>query len=305
MAGEYGSTNVPPKAIAAQEVIYQGSSALAVVKPLVGSLMYDELTYKVDVTIGDEGQDDVQLSGNTSDVRLDYTTLSANMLWSKYKYLISDEAKLNSRDENSLWDNAMQSGSEYLASIIDYRILTALVAGAGNTATAANYWNVSAGDPEGDIVTAIEKIMANSNTQQNERIAVVVPRKVDLTLQKLDLIKNVQQQMKDYLQKSFNLDIVGYRPRVKNGTAKNDALDNDVLVFVEGKNTCMFAQYDPAAAAAKGVPLVESARVQDRGEQYSQRMASCARVIWDCDTSHANTITNRIYKISNVVSSAL
>lgn len=299
--GEYGATSAPKKAIQAMEVIYQASTQIGVVGNTVPTQQINDLTLKFDVTKGVQGEYDVALSAGMEPSKLTYTELSANLKWSKYNYAILDDAKLKSRTPKQIWKDATRSASEYFGAVKDFQCLTLLSAGASNTHTAlGGNWDTDTGEIENDIVKAVQKIVAVSNVQPNETISVVYPADVSFELMKLDLIGNVQQQLKEYLQKSFTLDLRPYRASLdSDGNAYLDGLEDDCVVYVNGERTCKHAQFSPAEAARRDVPLVEHSRVLDRGEFYVQRMASNGRVVWDAIDS-TETKTGRIYKILDV-----
>ena len=70
-------------------------------------------------------------------------------------------------------------------------------------------------------------------------------------------------------------------------------------MYVNGRQTARHAQYSKAAAAANNLPLTEKWRIPNRGDAYYMRFASGCRVVWDARNA-TNTITNRIYKITDV-----
>jgi len=303
--GEYGITDVPTQAIEAQDIIYQAGTLKAVTSAVIPTEDVDATTIKFDVVKGVVGQDDVPFDAQGDHQRLEYTTLDVDMKWSIYDYMINDSARLNSRDVKALWTDAARSASEYFAAIQDYRIITALKAGAVNTHTADAAWDADGGDPEYDIVTGVNSIMDQSNVGPGETLSVIAPSKAYGETLKLNLIKNVQQRMKDYLEGSYDeigLNLLSFRPfRNTSGTAQLDGLGDDALVVVNGKNTGRYFRFGTAAAAARNISLVEHSRVHGRGDYYTQKMGTCCRVVWD-NLQSTNTKSTRIYKIAGVKS---
>lgn len=300
--GEYGPTDVPKKAIQAMEVIYQASTLMGVVGNSIPTEETKETMMKFDVTKGDIGEYDVAIDAYVEPNKLSYTELTANLVWSKYPYAILDGSKLTSRDPNQVWKDIAKSASEYFATIKDYQCITVLSAGAVNSHTAhGGNWDTDTAEIEKDIVTAIQSIIANSNYQpKTETISVLYPADVSGELMKLDLIGNVQQQLGNYLEKSFKLDLKPYRPFIdSDNTAQMDALSDDCILYVNGRNTTRHAQYSRSEAARRNIPLVEHDRVMGRGEFYEQKMGSQARVVWDA-IDDTNTKSARIYKILDV-----
>jgi len=303
--GEYGVSDVPLKAIQAEEIIYQASSLLSVTAPVIPEQLVQATRVEFDVTKGVVGEDQVDFDADAKHEKLAYTSLNVNLTWSMYPYMINDKAKLQSRDPNTLWEDAAASASEFFATIRDYRTITALSAGNVNTHAAGANWDASGADPEYDITTAINSIRSDSNWRPGESVTVIVPADVEGSLDQLNLIKNVQQTMRDYLEGSYarvaSLQIVGYRPYLEynTGTKLFDALGSDALVVVNGRNTARFFKFDPAEAARRDVPLVEHSRIHGRGDYYTQKMGTGCRVVWDALQS-TNTKTTRCYKITGV-----
>jgi len=303
--GQYGNANVPKKALASQDIIYQASTLLSVAeKAGIPTKMANELTVKDDVVRGIKGEYDIDMTGELKPKRLAYTQLVANMKWSEYTYDILDKAKLDARDETVLWKNAQVSAAEYFAAVKDYQILGGLSDASMVSAAATATWGSAGADPETDIVNALSSIADKSNAKDGEKISVVVPAKVFFEVNKLTLINNIQRTVKDYLQQSFDLKIYSYRPPKDDaGTAYLDGLTTSALVFVAGERTAAEYVYNPSVAASRGVPLVEHARVEGRGDTYIQKMAMTFMPVWDglaTFTSSSNYKTYRSYKITSV-----
>jgi len=308
--GDYSRTIVPKKAVQAQDIIYQASKLMAVTSMAgIPTMTINDLMYKEDVTRGRQGEDDVQVDGGFDPTRIRYRQMKTNLKWSIYPYLITEGAKLQSRDPSTLWKDAVSSASEYFAAVRDYRVLSALMNGMGTSAAATANWDANNADIEGDITTALSTIMANSNVKANadgeftEKMSCVMPADVAFELQKLTLIQNVQRTLGDYLGKSFNLGFFAYRPPVdENGTAYLNGLEDDCLVFVQGKGTCKGLDFSTAEAARRQVQLVEHSRLHGRGDMYTQKMATGALVTWDGINTYSETtpLTHRIYKITDV-----
>ena len=305
--GQVGNVNVPKKAIEAQNVIYEASTLLSVVGK-AGIPIKDTTTTTIeeDVVIGEVGKDQVSLDAGIDKTRLDYKQIRTDIIWTQYEYEILESAKVNARDLPAVWQNAITSASEYFAAVKDYRALTAMGTGAMNSGAAGTTWGSTGADPEDDILTGISKLMEKSNMQGGENISVVVPAKVFYEVNKLTLINNIQRTVKDYLEGSFNLNIVPYRPASNSaGTAYLDGLTTTALMFIQGPATATLYQYSAAEAAARGVKLVENYRETARGDGVVQKMGTACLVKYDgraTYTTSTNFKTNRIYKITGVSS---
>ena len=305
--GDFSQSQVPKKAIQAQDIIYQASALLAVVsKAGIPTVRSNDLMYKEDVTRGRVGEFDVQVDAAVDHRRIVYQQMKAALKWAVFPYLIPDGAKLQSREPNQMWKDSVANAAEYFASIRDYVTLVALRAGNGasSTAAAAAKWNAANADADGDIITALSYVSANSNLQTDEKLSVVVPASVAYELKKLTLIQNIQRTMEDYLSKNFNLQFFAYRAMLDDaGTAVNDGLSTSALVFAQGANTAKALEFNPAMATNVGVPLVEHSRVHGRGDLYTHKGAFGALVTWDgVETYSAESpLSRRIYEITTVV----
>lgn len=305
--GQVGNVNVPKKAIAAQEVIYNASALLSVMdKAGIPSMTTKETEVIMDATRGVQGEDRVAIDAAIDPKRVSYAQTKASIVWSNYSYDILEGAKLNARDSNAIWENNIRSASEFFAAIKDYRTLSALGTAAMNSAAAGTTWGSTGADPEQDIVDGLSKIMEKSNIQTGEKVSIIIPAKVFYEVNKLTLINNVQRTVRDYIEKSFDLQMFAYRPMVNAaGTAVYDGLSTAALMMVQGRNTGYQVTYDTAEATRRKIPLVEHERMFARGDRFVQKMGTTCLPTWDgvgTYTSSTNYKNNRIYKITSVTS---
>lgn len=305
--GQIGNVNVPKKAIAAMDVIYQTSALMSVMERAgIPSMNTKETQVIWDVTKGVAGEDRVEIDADVDKKRVKYNQIKADILWSNYSYDVLEGAKLNTRDPDAIWDDSMTSAAEFFAAIRDYRSISAILGAAMNTAAATTTWGSAGADPEADIIAGVSKIMEKSNMRDGEKISVVVPAKVFFEVNKLTLINNIQRTVKDYLEKSFTLEIHPFRPMVNDaGTALYDGLSTSALMFVQGKKTGINFTYDRAEAARRRIPLVEHERMFGRGDRFVQKMGTVTLPMWDAVgtyTSSTDYKNNRIYTITGVTS---
>jgi hypothetical protein len=293
--------------VEALKVIYNGSTLLSVMdKAGIPTRMVDETEVIEDAVKGVAGEDQVAIDALVEPSRMTYRQIKTSIKWSNYTYDILEGGKLHARDPKAVWSNNIKSAAEYFAAIKDYRSLSAIVGCANNTAAAGAVWSSEEGDPEEDIVAGISKLMEKSNMQFGEKISCIVPAKVFYEVNKLTLIKNIQRTIKDYLESSFDLSIIPYRPMVNDaGTAIYDGLSTSAVMFVQGNRTAEQIVYSPAAAAAKRILLVEQGRMLGRGDRYINKMGTACLPAWDgvaTYTSSTNYKNNRIYTITSVTS---
>lgn len=303
--GQIGNTNVPKKALAAQEVIYNGSTLMSVMERAgIPTQQATETSILMDATKGVAGEDRVEIDAAIDPKRVIYKQIRTNIVWSNYTYDILDGAKLNSRDSNAIWENSIKSAAEFFAAIKDYRTLTSLGTAAMNSGAATATWDDNSADPEKDIITGISKLMEKSNMKAGEKISVVVPAKVFYEVNKLTLINNIQRTVKNYLEGSFDVEIYPYRPMVNAaGTAVYDGLTTTALMFVQGRDTATQFTFDTKEAARRKLPLVEHERMFGRGDRFVQKMGTACMPAWDGVATYTSTTSyknNRIYKITGV-----
>jgi len=306
-SGQVGNVNVPKKAVAAMDIIYNASALLSVMdKAGIPSMLAQNTEILFDATKGVQGEDNVAIDAAINPNRVAYKQIKTSIVWSNYEYDILEGAKLNSRDPNAIWEKNMRSASEYFAAIKDYRTLSKLASFAMNSAAAGTTWGSAGADPEEDIVAGLSKIMEKSNMQSGEKISVIIPAKVFYEANKLTLINNIQRTVRDYLEKSFELQMFAYRPQTdESGTVVNDGLSTNALMFVQGRNTGYQVTFDPAEAARRKIIMIEQERMFARGERYVQKMGTACLPMWDGVGTYTSTTdykNNRIYKITGVSS---
>ena len=305
--GEIDNKSVPKKALQAQGVIYQASTLLSVMdKAGIPSLSVKDMDVKWDVTRGIAGEYDVQMDGYVDPRKVVYTQIRTSLKWTMYPYMILESAKLSSREPQRLWDDNVESASEYFSAVKDYATLASMKSFAKNSAAATAEWNASGAEVDTDIMAALSSLDANTNIRDGEKVSVIVPAEVAREPQKLTLIKNIQRSMQDYLEKSFDVKFFKYRPYTdEDGAVVHDGLGNDALVFIQGKKTAIQMSYDRAEAARRKIRLIDYEKVLGRGDSYLQKMAVGCLPIWDGTstfTSATDYKTARIYKITGVKS---
>lgn len=222
------------------------------------------------VTHGTPGQMDVVLDAPPVLSRWNYKEVSKDMLIQKYSYQVLDSARAAiAVDDMAV--TGTQNAMAYFANIHAYKIIKELRAKNTNTHGASAYWNVSTGNPEGDIVTAIESIMSKTGINPaTTTFGVVFPSKVMSGINQLDLLGNVQQNVKDYLSQAWNINWYPFTPYMDaDGNTyldieehtSSDSLSTTAVVFAEGLNTIKGKTYVPP----NGVPMSETTRLHDSG----------------------------------------
>jgi hypothetical protein len=126
------------------------------------------------------------------------------------------------------------------ADVIDNTILTALVAGSGNSDIAATaVFGSGSADEEGDILKMMDSIFANGKVSGNEPLALVLPADKRSAILNTTLYGNVVESLGDHLARIANLSIYYTRDYGSSG-----ALGNDAIMMVPGAETAEFFTYN-------------------------------------------------------------
>lgn len=312
--GAFTNVDAPKKALVSKEIIYMGSGFRSVMNragiPIIPVDTDKDIQY--DVTNSTPGSYDVAVDAATDYAKIAYPQIKTTMKWMKRPYMILDGAKLSSRVPGTLASDSQKAVIGYFAACRDYVTINSMKTAAGGSAAATAEWGEDGSEIDTDIVNGLKAIDEDSNADEDAKYSVVLPSCVSFEAKKLTMIKNIQETMESYLGRSFNLSFFKYKPYKYKKTATADSattvldgLGNDAMIFVQGRETAMQLEFSSEAAAAKGVPLSEMSRIQDRGELYTTRMCVGCLPVWDSlaeYTSSTSYKTNRIYKITGVKS---
>jgi hypothetical protein len=274
-------------------ILYQATNVLSAGTQISPVMMYDDEHVDIPWTTGVNGISGMPKDASIGYENLVYTTISGDMKWDKYAYMITDSAKLKSVDKQ-VKQKSLKSAAEYLAGTLDNHILTNLVAGAGQSRAATDVWSAAGADIEQDIKNMWSDCVANSNANTSEimNCYLVVPADVFAEVKSLQLINNITTDYETYFGKTFGLKVIPSRDY-----GSSSALVNQALFLFGGDNTSVTFRYSPSAAAANGVPLVETERVVGKGDGYIAQQAQFTAIIED--SAGAGT-TNRIGVITGV-----
>ena len=294
MAGgqQYGDT-APRETGHIAMILYQATNLLSAGALISPIQMHDDEHIDIPWTVGVDGLSGVPKDADVDFRKITYTTITGDMIWDKYPYIIMDSTKLRSVDKN-MRQKELQSAAEWLAESLDKHILTNVKAGAKQSVSATTTWSDPAADIETDIKDIWQECVANSNANMNEimNCYLVVPADVFAEVKSLQLINNITTDYETYFGKKFGLKILPSR-----SYGSGSALVNDAIFLFAGNNTSVTFRYSPAAAAAKGVPLVETDRISGKGDTYIAQQAHFTAIIED--VAAAGT-TGRIGKITDV-----
>ena len=192
------------------------------------------------------------------------------------------------------WDNLSRQQMAIIqarADSIDNKILTDLLAGAGQTQAATAVWGTSTADEEKDILDAMDLIFANARVSGNEPMAMIVPASTRSVLMNTQLYGNVVESLEQHLGGVANLRIYYTRDYGASG-----AISTSALLLIPGSETAEFFQYN-----GDGFMEAEMTRIEGMG--YSWLLTSYyGMVIHQHQDGAASGKSNRICKITGVIS---
>lgn len=268
--------------------------------PSVGTNLID---FKKSFRIGTSGQVDKTLNGIADPSKISKKNGEVIIQFPKQTYMIDEQAKATAMNLKDEIEANTENIAEYFRSNRDYYGLNAYHTAVNSSAAATALWTASTAKIEEDIVAGITSFLSGTDyNMETDRISVIVPAAALSGALKLDMIGNVQQRISDWLGGTYNLQFFPYTPRTINGTAGDDALGNDAIMFIQGIKTGRVFNYTPPAGTAK---MYEYSRVVGTGDLYSHKDGVAGFVEWDGQgtwTSATNYKSKRIYKITGVKS---
>ena len=179
------------------------------------------------------------------------------------------------------------------ANKIDNNILSSLYAGARQTQAATSTFGSATADEEGDLLTAMDSIFANSRgITGDESLALVLPADKRSAMLNTQLYGNVVESLSDHLSRVASLRIYYTRDY-----GSGNAIDDDALLLVPGGGTAEFFQYN-----GPGYQETELTRIEGIG--YSWLLTSYWGTVihehQDSGFTADDGLTNRIVKITDV-----
>lgn len=288
--GETTSDDVV-KANVIREIVFKQSDLISVGTDIIPQRTFGAL----DVDFSYPGEIDAEYPVHENSVvdreRVIWNEFDLSLEQAEARFMITDIARVREQQNNLQNEMSLQRASEAIAKKKDANILDTLLAGAptDNTTTldrgTDEGWDQTNGDPESDIVAARNNIFENSNVNENdvERTTVVAPSSVFGELNTLQLINNVQQRLRDYIDDAYGINIRFSRHL--------DTI-NDALVAVGGGQTAIHGVLDNP-----NIDDVETQRVFGRGEDVLVRQFFNTAVVEDEGLTDQSF---RIAKVENV-----
>ncbi len=175
------------------------------------------------------------------------------------------------------------------ADSIDNKILTDLVAGAGQTQAATAVFGSGSADEEGDLLVTMDKIFANARVSGDEGLTLVLPADKRSSILNTTLYGNVVESLGDHLGRIASLSVLYTRDFGATG-----ALGNDSLVMIPGSETAEFFTYN-----GPGFQETELTRLPGVGWDWLLT-SYYGDVVHEMQDGAASGKNNRIVKLTGV-----
>lgn len=264
------------------------STTISVGTKVVGvrSVPYLEFTFYT----GAEGTFTYPLADNavTDPTKIGTASYSVHLKKGQGRCIFLDSTLLRGETFENL-DRQQMAIVRNRATVIDNLIISALIGGAGQTVAVASSaeWDTASGDPEGIILSAMDKIFENGRVSGDEPLALIVPTKHRNVLLQTTLYGNVVESLQDHLKRMANLTIYYSRDALLADTA---------LLLIPGAETAEFLQYN-----GDGFKETELTRIPGVGFDWmlTGYMACVVHEMQDGQTA-GDGKNNRICTITNI-----
>ena len=198
-----------------------------------------------------------------------YNKIDASLYMGETRWFVSDDAKLLGAWQWTV-DDTRERAAQSLAIQKDNHVLTQLKAAApaGNNITAANTWDSANGDVETDIAKAIAKIVDNSDItqtelEQDQAFAVVMPAKAYSAIQRLKLIRNINDTVKNFIQTEYKVRVFFSRKPRNDAAFSTWPIATEALVLpIKNRALGFLGTFDGA-----GIVPAQIRKRLDRGEE--------------------------------------
>ena len=264
------------------------STTISVGTKVVGvrSVPYLEFTFYT----GAEGTFTYPLADNavTDPTKIGTASYSVHLKKGQGRCIFLDSTLLRGETFENL-DRQQMAIVRNRATVIDNLIISALIAGAGQSVAVASgsEWDTTSEDAEGNILTAMDKIFENGRVSGDEPLALIVPSKHRNVLLNTTLYGNVVESLQEHLSRMANLTIY---------YSRDAGLADTCLLLIPGAETAEFLQYN-------GDVFMETELTRIPGVGYDWMltgyMACIVHEMQDGQTAGSGK-NNRICKITNI-----
>jgi len=168
---------------------------------------------------------------------------------------------------------------------IDATILSALAAGAGQSAAAAATFGSAGADEEGDLLAAMDLIFANARVSGDEPMALILPASKRSAMLNTQLFGNVVESLQSHMGRIANLTVY---------YSRDSTVASDALLLIPGSESAEFFQYN-------GEGFMETELTRLPGVGYDWLLTSfMGTVVHEHQDGAAAGKNNRILKITGV-----
>ena len=270
-----------------REIVFKQSDLIAVGTNIVPERTFGALDVDFSYPGEIDGEYPVAENSIVDRERVQWKEFDLQLHQAEARFMLTDIARI--RGQNTLQNEmSLQRASEAIAKEKDENILSTLRDGAPDDNNIVldrdsdEGWDQDNADIENDVMRAWNNIFQNSNVNEDdvENSHLVLPAGVHSNVQSLQLINNVQQTLRDYLETSIGLNIHFSR-----------ILDdyNDAIFAVGGEDTAIHGVLD-----ADEIDMVETSRELGRGDDTLVRQFFNTAIVEDWG------LTNESYRIARI-----
>jgi len=254
-----------------RELLYKQAGNLSVGTQIVDTTSFDVLDVKFEYPGEMSAEYPVAQDTTVDRQKITWNEFDMSLQQGEGRYFIADSAKLRGMGDLQQRFTQQRQG-EALARRKDENILSALLNGSpsanDDTASAGDEWDQANVDMVDELHGMWTDILTNApiNNANVGNFSVVLPIEIWAEINQVELINNVQQQIRDYLGTTFGFSIYP----TKLGLHDDDQVDlqDEAIMLIPGDETAIHGMLSDGAAASAGVPLVEEERIAGRGDEY-------------------------------------
>ncbi|QLG30170.1 hypothetical protein HUG10_21520 (plasmid) [Halorarum halophilum] len=254
-----------------RELLYKQAGNLSVGTQLVDTTTFNMLDVKFDYPGEMSAEYPVAQDTTVDRQKITWNEFDMSLQQGEGRYFIADSAKLRGMGDLQQRFTQQRQG-EALARRKDENILETLLGGApssnDDTQAGGDEWDTANADIVEEMTGMWTDILTNApiNNANIGNFSVVLPIEIWAELNQVELINNVQQQLREYLGSTFGFSIYP----TKLGLHEDDQvnLQDEAIMMIPGDETAIHGVLSDEAANSAGVPLVEQERIAGRGEEY-------------------------------------
>lgn len=282
--GETTSDDVMKRRVI-REVVYRESDLISVGTEILPERDFGQLDIEFQFPSEINAEYPVGENSIVDRSKVTWREMDVSLHQAEARFMITDMARLREQDamQNEI---STQRAAEALADEKDSNILWTLHAGSPSQNTISldrtsdEGWDQANSNIEGNVVQAWNNIFDHSNVSENDiqDSYLVVPSSVYGDLHTLQLINNVQQNLRDYLEDSYGMNIRFSR-----------TLDTDAILAVGGEETGVHGVLE-----TDEIPMVEEERQMGRGTDVLTRQFFNTGIMEDAG------LTDENYRITTI-----